>query len=453
MGAKTTKEIAEWVCNTEYKDFAPELIEYAKMLGLSHLGMTVAGSVMPLGKMVLKYVNDYGCSGEAGVLGGGFRTLAEYAALANGSLAHTTELEDDSFPDGLYSCGAWPTVFALGEKLKLSGKDVIEAFVVGYEVASKLGVASQQAIVDGYLNAAGCLTIGSAAMAAKLMRLNVEETTWALSLAASQANGIARQTGTGAHLIEAGFAGRDGICSTMLAKLGFTGSPTILEGRAGFMDLWANNPDFDLPLGEDFRVMQVGIKKYPCCYLQQRNIDGVLDLIAEHDISWNDVESVEHEINHTVSLYLKYPQPETGEDARFSLEHSTAACFLDKKVFLPSYTDEKARDPKFREARKKVKVTVHPEWKGGYFTFDSPVTIMMKNGTEYKKLCVDARGDPSRRLGSDEVKKKYLDCMDFAGTFSYEKAERAAEMALALDEVKDVSELVSILTFPDGKRT
>jgi len=293
------------------------------------------------------------------------------------------------------------------------------------------------------------LTIGAAAMASKLLRLSAEETTWALSLAASQANGIARQTGTGAHLIEAGFAGRNGICSAILAKLGFTGNTTILEGRGGFMDLWAGQPDFDLPLGDGFRVMEVGIKKYPCCYLQQRNIDGVLDLIAKHNISWDDVESVEHEINHTVSLYLKYPQPETGEDARFSLEHSTAACFLDRQVFLSSYTDEKARDPKFREARQKVKVTVHPEWEGGYFTFNSPVTIRLKDGTEYKKLCVDARGDPSNKLSLEEVMKKYMDCIEFGGTFSREAAEKAAEMTLELDEVKDISELMSILTFPD----
>ena len=449
MGIKTTKEIARWVCSTGYKDFSSDLVSYAKTLALSHLGMTVAGSAMPFGKMVIKYTKEYGCPDEAGVLGGGFRTLAEYAALANGSLSHTTELEDDSFPDGLYSCGAWPTVLALGEKLKLSGRDVIEAFIVGYEVASRLGVASQKAIVDGYLNAAGCLTIGAAVMAAKLMKLSVEETTWAMSLAASQANGIARQTGTGAHLIEAGFAGRNGICSAMLAKLGFTGNPTILEGRGGFMDLWAGQPDFDLPLGDGFRVMEIGVKKYPCCYLEQRNIDGVLELIAEHNISWDDVESVEHEINHTVSLYLKYPQPETGEDARFSLEHSTAACFLDKQVFLSSYTDEKAQDPKFREARQKVKVTVHPEWEGGYFTFNSPVTIRMKDGTEYGKLCVSAKGDPSKRLSTDEVMKKYLDSIDFAGTFSRGRAEQAAEMTLALDEVKDVSELMSLLTFPD----
>jgi 2-methylcitrate dehydratase PrpD len=450
MGARTTREIAEWVHRTGYKDFDSEVIDYVKIMALSHLGMTVAGTAMPFGKIVLQYLKAYECSPEAGVMGGGFRTLAEYAALANGTLSHITELEDDSFPDGLYSCGSWPTVFALGEKLKLSGKDVIEALIVGYEVASRIGIASQKAIAKGHLNAGGCLTIGSAAMAAKLLKLDVEKTTHALSLAASQAMGIARQTGAGAHLIESGFCGRNGICSAMLAKLGFTGNPAILEGRAGFMDLWTELPDFDLPLGEDgYRVMQIGIKKYPCCYLEQRNIDGVLDLIAEHNISWDEVESIEHEINHTVSLYLKYSQPETGEYARFSAEHSTVACFFDKQVFLNSYTDEKARDPKYREARKKVKVTVHPEWPNGYFTFDSPLTIKLKDGREYKKICVNARGDPSKRLSSDEIMKKYTDCMDFAGSFSHKATEKAAEMALELDKVKDVSELASLLTFPD----
>ena len=286
-------------------------------------------------------------------------------------------------------------------------------------------------------------------MASKLLKLDVEKTTHALSIAASQANGIARQTGAGAHLIEAGFAGRNGICAASLAKLGFTGNPTILEGRGGFMDLWAGEPDFDLPLGEGYRAMEIGIKKYPCCYLMQRNIDGVLELIDEHNISWNDVESVEHGINHTVSLYLKYPQPETGEDARFSLPHSTVACFFEKKVFLDSYTDAKAQDPKFKEARAKVNVDVHEEWDRGYFAFQSPVAIRLKDGTTHEKLCIDAKGDPSQRLNSDEVKQKYMDCLDFAGTFSSAAADKAADMALSLDTLEDVSELASVLTFPD----
>jgi len=449
MGAKTTREIAEWVCRGGYQDFSREMVDYVKLMALSHLGMTVAGSVMPFGKIAAQYAKDQNGPADAGVLGAGFRTSIEHAALANGSLSHTTELEDDSFPEGLYSCGAWPTVFALGEKLNLSGKEIIEAYVLGYEVGAEIGVASEKAIGDGYLNAAGCLTIGSAAMAAKLLKLDMEKTTHALSIAASQANGIARQTGAGAHLIEAGFAGRNGICAATLAKLGFTGNPTILEGRGGFMDLWTQRPEFDLPLGEEYRVMEIGIKKYPCCYLMQRNIDGVLELIDAHHISWDDVESVTHGINHTVSLYLKYPQPETGEDARFSLPHSTVACFFDKKVFLDSYTDAKAQDPMVKDAREKVKVDVHEEWERGYFTFHSPVTIRLKDGKTHEKLCIDAKGDPSRRLTADEVKQKYMACMDFAGTFSSASAEKAADMALALDTLDDVSELTNILTFPD----
>jgi len=449
MGIKTTRAIAEWIYNTTFKDISTEVIDYAKILALSHFGMTLAGSVMPFGEIIIDYIKQANCQPESGVIGGRLRTLAEYAALANGTLAHTTELEDDSFPDGLYSCGAWPAVLALGEKLHTCGKDVLEAFIIGYEVASRIGLASLQAVVDGHLNAAGCLTIGSAAMAAKLMNLNVEDIVNALSIASSQAQGIARQTGTGAHLIEAGFTGRNGLCAATLAKLGYTGNPTILEGRGGFLDLWAKQPDFDLALGDGFRVMDVGIKKYPCCYLQQRNIDGVLDLIAEHNIKWEDVETVEHEINQTVSLYLKYSQPETGEDARFSLEHSTVACFFDHKVFLESYTDEKAKNTDFKEARKKVIVTVHPEWPGGYFSFNSPVTIRLKNRRQYSKVCVNARGDPSNRLTVDEVMQKYLDCIDFARALSHNMAEKAAEMILQMDAIDDVEKLVHIFTFPD----
>jgi len=92
---------------------------------------------------------------------------------------------------------------------------------------------------------------------------------------------------------------------------------------------------------------------------------------------------------------------------------------------------------------------VHPEWEGGYFTFNSPLTIRLKNGKEFKKLCVDARGDPNRRLSPDEVMKKYTDCMDFAGIFPHEAAKKAAEITLTLDKVKDVSELMNILTFPN----
>ena len=254
MGAKTTREIAEFVCDTRFDDLPKDVVDYAKVLALSHVGMTIAGSTMDFGNKVIQYVRSKGGTAEAGVFGAGFRTSADNAALVNGNSAHATELEDDSFPETMYSCGHWPAVFAMGQKLKRTGREVLEAMIVGYEVSARLGLAFLPALQTGKGPYGALAAFANAASSAKMLRLSVEQTVTALSLAASQAAGLRRQTGTGAHLIEAGFAGRNGVCAAELAALGYTGTATILEGKDGFGDVWSNCPEFDLHLGDEYRV-------------------------------------------------------------------------------------------------------------------------------------------------------------------------------------------------------
>lgn len=456
MGAKTTREIAEWVCKTNFDSFgfSPAEIKYINGLALSHIGMTLAGSTMRFGKIVNNYVKELGSRAEAGVIGGGFRCNAEDAALANGGISHTTELEDNSFPEGIYGCGAWPTAFALAEKHNLSGKDMFEAFVIGWEVAGQLGAVAMAGPCNkrGWGLFATLLNIGCAAMAAKMLKLNVEQTASALSLGASQAQGLARQTGTGAHLIEAGFDGRNGICAAKLAKAGYTGNPTILEGMGGFVELHTNNPDFDLPLGEGWRVHEVAMKKYPCCWYNHQGIDTVLDLIAEHNISWDDVESVNHSVNKTTAYYLKFADPKTADESRFSLQHATVCCFFDDKVFLDSFSDEEAQDPRYVEARKKVTLTFDPQHTEGMFTeYNSPVTIKLKNGKVYTKTNDGIRGDANHKLSESAVMEKFTDCVNYSKLLTGAQAQQVAEMVWKLDQLKDISGLMEILTFPKGR--
>ena len=125
MGAKTTRQIAAFACNTGYDDIPPEVTDYAKTLALSHLGQNMAGSTMEFGRIVTGYIKAKSAREEAGVFGAGYRTSADYAALANGNSAHAVELEDKSGGITVYSVGHWPTVFAMGEKLNASGKDVL----------------------------------------------------------------------------------------------------------------------------------------------------------------------------------------------------------------------------------------------------------------------------------------------------------------------------------------
>lgn len=453
MGVKTTRGIAEFVCATRFGDLPREVIEYSKVLALSHVGMTIAGSTMDFGEKVIRHVKGKAAKAEAGVFGAGFQTTTDYAALANGNSSHSTELEDDSFPETMYSCGHWPAAFAMGEKLHRSGQDVLEAMVVGYEVSARLGLAWLPALQTGKGPYGALASFANAASAAKLLRLDVDQTTNALSLAASQASGLRRQTGTGAHLIEAGFAGRNGISAAELAADGFTGTPTILEGKDGFGDVWSNCPDFDLALGDGYRLFQVGIKKYSCCFGTHRNIDAMLDLIQEHQLQWEDVARIEHGINRTAAHnFLNRQQPTSEEDARFSFAHCSVACFFDGKVFLPSFTMEKVNDPRWYEARKKVEVSVDDSLAlGTYENYESPVTITMKDGTQFTRLCHTARGGPdNQRFGPKEVLKKYGDCMEFAGTYSNARKDQIAEMALGLDKLPDVSSLSELATYPDA---
>jgi len=192
--------------------------------------MTLAGVSTGAGKAVLSYVRECAAAQEAGVFGASFRTSSEYAALANETMSHATELEDDSVPDLIYSVGIFPSVLALGEKLHVSGKEVIEAFVIAWDIAGKLSLPLiQMGGLSRGMAPAFC-SIGIAASSAKMLNLGAEKTTMALSVAASHTHWlILSQTGTGSHLFEAGLAGRNGIASAMLANHGLRGQPDIME--------------------------------------------------------------------------------------------------------------------------------------------------------------------------------------------------------------------------------
>ena len=443
-----TKDLAEFVCQTKYDDFSSDVVSAAKNQCLIALFAAVAGSRLNSGKAVINYVRECGAPPEAGVLGAGFRTSTEYAALVNGTTYHATELEGNSQPEGMYLPPVVFPPFALGEKLRLPGKKVLEGFILGFEVEARLGLACMNAGHRGWVATVSTGSIGVAAGAAKLLKLGVNETTMALSLAASQAAaGLVRQIGTGAHLYEAGIGGRNGISAAMLAKHGLTGQPDILEGRGGLCDALGGEPEIDLQLGKDFRIKHTDYKKYPCCSQQQRIIDGVIYLIKEHNISYNNVESIEVDVSPDFLAIMKYVEPNNEDNARFCLPHSIAATLLDDEVFLDSYTDEKVRDPIFKEARQKVRMIKRIEWTGTPEHLGlNRVTIKLKDGTEHKKDCINAKGDVSNPLNDGEIKTLGMDCA--LRVLPRDKAEQAAKMVLALDEVRDVSELMSLLTFP-----
>jgi 2-methylcitrate dehydratase PrpD len=399
--------------------------------------------------VLARYAKASGANPRSGVIGAGFSTSAELAALVNGTAAHSTELEDDSWPESMYTCHIVPAVFALGEELGSSGKAILEAFIVGYEVQARPGmtVSDGGALARGNLTASSLGAIGVAAASSKLLGLSVHETTMAISLAVSQASGSTRQMGTGAHLYEAGIAGRNGISAAKLAKLGLTGVDTILEGPQGYFDALAGYPslDFELGVGNDVRVMHVGFKKFAACYLMQRIIDGITEIVVQHDIKAEDVESVLVEVNPTFPEIIKFPAPKNGEESRFSMHHCVAAVLMREDISVKTFTDEGVRSPRLMAQWPKTRLLVHPEWKRATMGEQNPITVTLTDGRVFTKTCIISHGDPEDPLTNEEVKQKYMGCLD--GIIADEPAHRGADLILRLDELSNVKNLMEILTF------
>ena len=449
-----TKKLSERICETQFAHFPFDVLEYSKSLVLSALGAMVAGATLPTAKIMTKYIQRMGGNPEATVMGAGFRSSVENAAMANGTFAHATEYEDDSLPESISSYTPLPSVFALAEKLKAPGQDVIEAFVVGNEVQSRVGIACLEARRHGYLNLSLSGTLGVAAAAARMLKLDVQRTTMALSLAASQGSGIVRQSGTMAHYFEMGVAGRNGLGAALLAAEGFTGSPYILEAPRGFFDLVtcgqvAEPENMVNYWGKPFRVMQVGIKKYPCCYHMQRIVEAAINLKEEHPFSIDNIERVEAEVNPMLPQVVQHPEPQNAEEAQFSLPHGLAAAMLEKKISPRSFSDEAVRDRAFREMRQKVKTIVHEEWGWATAGWNPIVTIILKDGRILRKELAYAKGQPPNLLPVEDVIQKYKICTE--KVLVSEKIDESVRLTLELEKVDNICKLIDTVIFKAGK--
>ena len=447
-----TEKLARFVVDTQYDDLPPKTVNYARELALSNLGSMVWGATLPAGKIVIKLIKEMGGVPEAGVIGGGFKTSAPNAALANGNFVHAAEWEGDSRPEMVSAMTLFPVVFPVAEKLGLSGKDVLEATIIGHEIQSRIGLACLPATERGFFAVPVFGNFGAAVVTAKLLKLDVEQIKVALGLAASQAAGTLRQHSTMAHFVETGFACRNGVMAALLAGEGFNADTNILEDSdrgLGFGSAVAGKEGYHVEkvtagLGQEFRFDLIDTKYFPCHSYQQRVLEAALHLVSAHNISGEEVASVTVEMKPAIAHEIDWPDPPDREHSRVSVQHGIAGVLLERKVTGDTFTEEKRVDPGFIEARSKVKAVVHPEWESGP-DFEI-VTIRLKDGQEHSVKWATWKGHHTSPLTTGELLAKYK--VATGDTLSPGQTDRSAELVLNLETLKDVSELMKIVTFP-----
>jgi len=442
---QTTQAVAEQICATGFRDLPDDVASYGKTLALSALGAMVAGASRVSGRIMTRFAERAGGSPHAAIMGTRFRAGAETAAMINAAFAHSTEYEDDSFPEAVSSYTIFPVAFALGEYLKSSGQELLEAFVLGYETQARIGLACPETRRHGMLTLSVAGTLGCAAAAAKLLKLDPGRTTMALSLAASQCSGIAHQTGTMAHTLEMGIAARNGATSALLAADGATGQPDIFEAERGLFHIINGGKvpsaaDVLGQWGQPYRTMAIGIKSYPCCYHLQRIIEALVELRRKQRFTADEVAEVTVEVNLFIPQVIQYPEPRDEDQSQFSLPHAVAAALLEERVGPDSFGEKSITDASFRRTRAKVKTVVREEWGWATIGWTPIITVSLKNGQKHVLRPERASGQPPHHFSFDQVTEKYRVCLD--SRVDKGKIDRSIEMLRKLEHCADVGMVV-----------
>lgn len=346
-------------------------------------------------------------------------TTVEGAALLNGTAAHVLDFDDASSPmSGHPSVALLPALMALGEVRDISAGRLASGYVVGLEIACKLGKALATTHYDrGWHMTSSVGTIAAAAACAHLLGLDVPATVSAIGLAVAQTAGTRANFGFDAKSFQAGQCGAAALRAVLLAERGFSASSSAIDGPAGYTSLYSGSEDISaelLKLGElplEIERSGVEIKKYPACYAVHRALDGLFELKKEFGLKLDDIESVEIETSYGGLSPLIRSAPINCTEAKFSMGYAIAAALEDGVIGLSSFTDAAVHRPRLQSFIERVSASeavgdMTPRW--------ASVSVRTKDGRLLSTHVDTLRGAPSNPLSDQELIEKITDCLAWA---------------------------------------
>src|SRR5215468_1588049 len=340
----------------------PEAAVRTTRLGFTDsIGTMIAGSPEPC-VQILKKTLANGRGGEATLYLSSERCAAPEAAWINGTAAHALDY-DDVGQRGHPSAVLVPAILAEAEARGASGRDMIAAYAAGYEVWAEVASREQGHHHRKGWHPTGILGgIGAAAACAALRGLDAERATHAIALGASQSGGIMANFGTMTKPFHAGRAAHAGLISARMAELGFTAAEDAIEHPQGFLSAVSPEGSADreslAALGREWHIVKnrISIKKYPACYGVHRTLDGMLDLLAKRPLQPEQISRITASISKTRSLVLRNHQPQTGLEAKFSMEFAMAAAVIARRATLAEFTDGFVQRPDVQNLMQRVAI-------------------------------------------------------------------------------------------------
>lgn len=452
-----TETLASYVAEARFDDFPKEVVWQAKQCILDSIGCALGGAQTELGRQYIKIAKDMGGECTSTVIGDVAKVSCMNAAYTNALLCNALDFDDThlyaiSHPGGPVIQSALP----IGETVVASGKDLITAVILGYEVSLRVGRAIRSSIEGGQkrvLPNFSFLVFGSATSVGKLLGLNKEGIISAFGIAGTMGPGTSKGTpraGVAAKLGEAKLNYQThaflGTFAALQAQNGLMGPKGILDGDLFWTRSGANSCDYielTRNLGEKYRITEVGFKPIPSCRFSHQSTTAVLKALEGEALKAKDIEEVT--LAQAVLLPPAY-EWDTMVQAQFSLPCAVAMSIAGGEPSPDWYTTSRFKALDIRELARKIKFVENPEAAELWVKYGKLVCtaeVKARDGKVRKAYIEHPKGEPENPFSEEELQHKFM--TNAVGTLGQRQAEELQHSLLHLEAVEKVSELTPLL--------
>jgi 2-methylcitrate dehydratase PrpD len=442
-----SSQLGAFLARLSYSDLSESQVSKLKLYFLDWLGSAIAGKGGEPIQIILGVIHELGGAPESTIIASQTSSNCLLAALANGASSHMVEMDDLHRESILHPATAIiPAVFALAEREKASGADLLLAIGVGYEAAIRVALGVGPSHYRFWHTTATCGTFGAAAGAARLLGLDEEQTISAYGSAGTQAAGLWEFLTNNAmsKQLHPGKAALNGLLSALLAQKGFTGARKILDGEKGFFQATSSHSDAAkclANLGKEFFFERNSLKYHASCGHTHSAIDAVLQATQGMALRPEEIDSVSVSVYQGALDLLAPIQPTTPYFAKFNLPFCVASALKFGHANLADFSTDRIRDSEMERMIQKIRIQADPELSAMYpRKWPARVEIIKRSGERLTGAVAYPKGDPENPLSASEVAGKFKSLT--RGLIADDWAAELCERALLLEKRSDVSTLL-----------
>lgn len=448
-----TEQFVDFSESVTFDRLSADVLEKATLLILDTIGVCIASSRMDFGTQVLDLAAEWHAGTGCHLVGREARVAPHHAALVNGVLGHGQDYDDTHTESVVHSSGGLvPAMLACAERDGASGRAALAAFVAATEMSIRLALPARNAFhIAGFHTTSVACTFGAALLSSMTGRRSHAHRVQALGICGSFASGLLEcvPAASSAKRLHAGWAGLCGLMADDFARAGFTGPASVIEGRLGVYKSMLRGQDFDLRemfagIGEQWEILNVRPKLYPCCHYLQAFIDCAARLRTP-DFEHRRIKAIRcrvaaGSVNMICEPWANKLAPKTGYDARFSLPYAIATMLVRGRAGYAEFQETALDQPDILALMGKVSYEIDPT----FTVKDMPafVEIEYEDGSRALQSLSAVRGDAAQPISSEEILAKFHACTAEADS---DATKRIAEQVMALETLPDLADLMQAL--------